>query len=226
MPTFITPAAQPRLSTTAAAARCCAAVLTALALGQAQAAVVVSNLGTGAPPATVGGFAMTPFGDDGLAVFSNITSLNTPLGGAIGFSSTVSARQIGNGWATWSHGYTGDVYFTESQSLTLTLPAGVDAFYFYTESNNFGLFDVTVTSDTGSETALDVNGDSGANGFGVFGTAGTKISSITISFEAGSSGFAVGEFGIAREMTVPEPSSVALLGLALLGAGALRKRRN
>lgn len=224
MNTTMTPSAQPRLSTLATAARSCAAALAMLALGQAQAAVVVSNLGTGAPPATVGGFAMTAFPNDGLAEFSNINSLNTPLGGAIGFSSTVSARVVGSSWGTWSHGYTGDVYFSTGQTLTLTLPSDVDALYFYVESNNFGLFDVTVTSETGTETVLDVQGNAGANGFGVYGTAGTQISSITISFEAGSSGFAVGEFGIAREMTVPEPSTLALLGLAMLGAGALRRR--
>ena len=31
----------------------------------------------------------------------------SPNGGSVGFSVPLTHNEIGNGWATWSHGYTG-----------------------------------------------------------------------------------------------------------------------
>ena len=205
----------------------------ASALGTSHAALVVSDLGIGAPPATLGGFAMTSFGTDGIASFTEISALASPLGGSISFNHTVSAREVGNGWSTWSHAYGGDVYFSGLLSLTITLPGETDAFYFYVEPNDFGLFDITLTAQDGSSVTQAVNGASGARGFGLHGTAGTLVSSFTVSAALGSDGFGIGEFGIASVVTineqlpeqVPEPATLALFGIGLAAFGATRRRR-
>ena len=82
-------------------------------------------------------------------------------------------REIGNGWATWSHGYTGDVYYNNGDNnITMTMPAGTGAFYFYAEPDPFETFSITATADDGTIT-IPVTGSAGANGFG-FWTAGTR----------------------------------------------------
>lgn len=202
----------------------CALALTA-AMGHATAAIVISDLGTGAPGATLGGYSMTSFGDDGIGSITDISTLASPLGGNLSFGNVVSARAIGNGWGTWSHGYTGDVYFNLSQSLTITLPNDVSAFYFYVEPNNFGLFDITLTAQDGSTSTESVQGNAGAFGFGLYGTDGTELTSLTITAAGNSGGFAVGEFGIAQAAEVPEPASLALVGLALAALGVSRRRK-
>lgn len=72
--------------------------------------------GTGAPPATLGGYAMTPVPYPGAPGCTGITPpgpIKTPVGSGITVSPWASQRCIGAGWATWSHGYKGDVYFSE-----------------------------------------------------------------------------------------------------------------
>jgi hypothetical protein len=160
--------------------------------------------GTNAPPATLGGYTMTPFGLDPQPVCPNegsiVTGVTGPTG-TIGFSQALSHdRATVACWATWSHGYTGDVYDTlltaDPTQVTITLPAGTRAFYFYAEPNVFDVFDVTATSPDGTTSGpVQVQGNSGAKYFGFYGTGDATIASIIVT-TTDATGFAVGEFGI------------------------------
>jgi hypothetical protein len=150
--------------------------------------------GTGAPPATLGPYTMTPFATDSQAVGSEVSGV-----GGIGFSPSLQHLQVGNGWATWSHGYTGDVYWNDTaptSPITITLPVGTKAFYFYAEPDQFDTLTVQATAQDGTTSgAIPVDGNGGAQYFGFYGTGDKTLSSITVS-SADPQGFAVGEFGI------------------------------
>jgi hypothetical protein len=47
-------------------------------------------------------------------------------------TSGMTKAAIGSGWATWSHGYTGAVYWAAGLSQTVTLPPGAQCFYLAT----------------------------------------------------------------------------------------------
>jgi hypothetical protein len=156
--------------------------------------------GTAAPPATLGGYAMTPFGLDPQALGSLASSVTDPAG-TVGFTPALNHDRIGNGWATWSHGYTGDVYDTLSgegalTEATITLPPGTKAFYLYAEPQQFAVFSVEATAQDGTTSGpINVPGQAGAQYFGFYGTGDATLSSITVT-TADPTGFAVGEFGI------------------------------
>src|SRR5918911_361832 len=111
------------------------------------------GLGTGAPPATLGPYTMTPFPADPQALFADVTSVAGPKGN-ITFSYPVNHRRAGSyttGWLTWSHGYTGDVYYTNGgTSIELTLPSGTSAFYLYAEPNPFSLYTISASAQDGT----------------------------------------------------------------------------
>jgi hypothetical protein len=157
--------------------------------------------GTAAPPTTLGPYTMTPFGLDSQGIGANVPGVSGPTG-TIGFSPVLNHDRIGQGWNTWSHGYTGDVYDTfdsgapDPTQATITLPPGTKAFYFYAEPQNFGLFSVEATAQDGTTSGpIDVEGNSGAQYFGFYGTGTATLSSITVT-TADPTGFAVGQFGI------------------------------
>jgi exosortase sorting signal-containing protein len=201
----------------------------------AHAAVVFTNLGTSAPPATISGSTVAPFDQAAQAAIANGTPVTTipgsPIGGSLTVSPAAEKRTIGAGWATWSHGYTGPVFVVLASSATLTLPAGTRAFYFYAEPNAFAIQTVSATTNSGATSGpINVDGQAGANGFAFITTAGETISTITVT--TNDSSFALAEFGAsAAGATPPAPvptlSEWALIGLALLLAGvaALRLRR-
>ena len=153
-------------------------------------------LGTGLPPATVGpGIPITPFTPDARPLFASVNTVQSglPSGEVITFNNICSHRRVGNGWATWSHDYTGDVYFANgATSLAIGLPISTTAFVFYVEPEPFAVYSFTVTYSGGGSISERINGFAGAKGFAVFehdglgSPTGVSISS-TVSF-------AVGEF--------------------------------
>jgi hypothetical protein len=141
---------------------------------------------------------MTGFGADSRPVLESVSSVVDPAG-AIGFSPPLTHRQVPFTWATWSHGYTGDVYSTEDElSVEITLPVGTEAFVFYAEPNTFQSFTVeAIAQDGTSSEPIDIQGNSGARYFGFYGTSGKTVASIEIS-ASDPLGFAIGEFQIAN----------------------------
>jgi hypothetical protein len=176
-------------------------VALALSAATAQAAITFSGSpGTGAPPSTLGPYTMTAFGPDSQATGVNVTGVTSPLGGTLAFSPALyHVLATSAGWATWSNGYTGDVYTPgpySGTSATLTLPSGTAAFYFYAEPNPFLTYTITATEGSGTTSGpVSVYGEAGAKYYGFYATGGSTIATISITT---SIGFAIGEFGIER----------------------------
>src|SRR5712692_6699568 len=119
------------------------ASLASLALADAGTALAAGSIffdgspGTGAPPVTLGGYTMTPFGTDPQPLFANVGGVAGPTGN-VTFGSPLQHLRVGNGWATWSNGYGGDVYWSNgATSTSVALPSGTSAFYLYAEPNPF-----------------------------------------------------------------------------------------
>ena len=162
----------------------------------ASGSIVFDNsVGTGAPPASLGGIPVSQFASDTQPTFTSVGSVKGPSGD-ITFSSPLEHLTVGNGWATWSNGYAGDVYWTEgANSTTVTLPAGTTAFYLYAEPNPFATFAITATAQDGTSASgtASVDGFAGAQIFGFYTTGDETIASVTVS---SSIDFAIGEFGM------------------------------
>lgn len=191
----------------------------------ASAAITITDLGTGAPPASLGGKPMTAFGVDAQPLNSIVSQVVSPIAGSIAFSPSVTHLKVGSGWATWSHGYAGDVYYADyvnGDTVKVDMPSATTAFYFYAEPDfSFGpSFDIKVTANDGTSITVSVAGNAGANGFGLY--TDTYLQSLEVKSDWG---FAIGEFGIS---SVPEPSTffAGLSALGLLGLFSLRNRKN
>lgn len=155
--------------------------------------------GTGAPPPTLGSYTMKAFGADPQPLFTDVTGVTVPSGKAtVGFTPALEHVQVGNGWNTWSNGYTGDVYWAQSDAMTFTLPAGTDAFYFYAEPDPYSTFTMSATTQDGTTSGpIDVNGFAGAQYFGFYTDGSVALKTISVS---SGIDFAVGEFGIANSV--------------------------
>jgi hypothetical protein len=167
----------------------------------AFAVITYTDLGTTAPPASLGSFSMSPFDVTSQAAIADYTAVTTipgsPIPGSLAVSGSVSKRTVPDSWATWSHGYTGPVFMINGNSTTMTLPPGSGAFYFYAEPDNNGPFTITATTDSGTTSGpVSVYGSSGATGFGFYAGPGESIATITVTTT--DSDFAIGEFGISH----------------------------
>lgn len=190
----------------------------------APAAITGFAGGTAAPGTTLGPYTMTPFDVDGRPLYTNVTSVDSPLGGSVDFSSPLQHYRVGDGYATWSHGYLGDVYYTNGASdVTMILPDQTAAFYFYAEPNPYAQYTIVATAQDGTQVIQGVNGYAGAAYYGFYGTGGSYLSSITVTTPQPVD-FAIGEFGIASA-AIPAPAGILL---AVIGAGIvghLRRRK-
>ncbi len=152
------------------------------------------------------------------SVYDTVYSIPSTYGD-LTFDAGHSLRMIGQGWATWSHGYTGQVFYNNGLMATgYDMPGGIAAFDAYLEPNPFALHDFVATAygSAGGEVTIDfqAHGSAGANHFGFFAT-GEDLVRIEIS---GSADWAIGEFRVG----IPAPGALALLGLAGLAG---RRRR-
>jgi hypothetical protein len=193
----------------------------------ASAAVTGQLLGTAAPGAVIDGVSMTPFPADSNPIGQYVFSVTSPLGGSVEFDDPTDYHPmvhwtIGNGWSTWGHGYSGDVYIDWNfSSLTMNMPANTRAFYLYAEPNNGTLnFTLTATGSNGGQFVLNdsIFAVSSAKGF-FFKADGETLTSIHVAFPGDT--YAIGEFGIA----VPGPGALALLGVAGVMGPRGRRRR-
>lgn len=190
---------------------------------------------TGSNTLTNLGYKMMTVPNSPVAERSFFSILSSPLGNLI-FDPEVSKRIVGSSWATWSHGYRGEVYFSgiNVRTTTITLPVGISAFDLYVEPGNFDIFEIAVTAMDGTTTTLSqaVRGRAGAKYFGFYATADDLIATISVTDKTGTAGgFAIGELRLARKnpVSVPIPESTSVFGLLIfggMGVGSQLRRKN
>jgi len=196
-----------------------------------RAAVLVdTSPGTGAPPGTLGGYAMGAFPADPTAEGTVITQLVPPVAANktsnLLFASGVEHMLVGPAhlWDTWSHGYTGDVYFNADDDLLMwSLPQDTYAFSMYIQPNLKADYEFKVVSDA-TITTLTINGNGGAKYVGFYTDDMLYPLQYVYILQTtnDSDGFAAGEFMID---VVPEPGAWAGLTAMGLGLWALARRR-
>jgi hypothetical protein len=188
------------------------AVLTvggALSLASVAAAaatvVFIGSPGTKPPPRRLDGVTMKKFARDHRRRDKLVSSITGPTGKiAFNFQAPhlVINRAGGKGyWKRWSNHYHGDVYYFAT-TVTLTLPRGTTAFYFYAEPNDPSKFKFTATSGAATSGPIRVSGLGGAKFFGFVAKGGATLTTVTVrstdrTTKKDAGGFALGEFGIA-----------------------------
>lgn len=159
--------------------------------------------GTKAPPAKLGGFAMKAFASDNRTNGAAVTFVRGPTG-KVNFSPTVTHVKLGTGWSyDWGHAYAArDIYYTNANSITLTLPVGTKAFYFYAQPYSVGTYPITAKADGANSGPLLVTGGhssrAAARYFGFYAaTKSARVTKVTVSISGEPfAGLAVGQFGI------------------------------
>jgi len=197
-------------------------------LQQASAQVTGVNIGTGLPPATLGGYTMNPFDPGAIAgaFQANLVDGSDDLGGGLYTSEP--------NWATWGQDYTGNVYGTYSgfrNSIQLNLSGHVEAVDFYEEPDIFNTFSVTATDSSGASVTTLINGFFGSAGIGFYEdvAGGPYLTKIVVTCDAAAYGEAIGEFGInggtLSGVLLPDGGwTLALMALGLAGLGVYARR--
>lgn len=200
--------------------------LLCLTTGTWAAVLVDTTPGTGAPPGALGGYFMAAFPTDPSAEGTLVLQLSPPAAapvvGNLTFTTPVEHFLAGSVWDTWSHGYTGDVYFNEDHDLLMGLPVGTQAFSLYVQPNLKDDFEFHVVSEA-TVTTLTINGNSGARYIGFF--SDDLLDPLQFVYvrqsTMDSDGFAVGEFMI---NAIPEPGLAMLVsGLGLSALAGVRR---
>ncbi|MBM3844098.1 MAG: hypothetical protein FJ397_12700 [Verrucomicrobia bacterium] len=143
-----------------------------------------------------------------------VDTVDFPGGRQAVFDGKLELMRIGQGRATWSHGYGGDVlYWDELRSgrstVTLSLPAGTRVFSFFLEPNFFGSASFGVMGSNGVESILfdgwAVEGEGGAQGL-AFGVRSGTPDLVSVTFTGLNTipdGFGFGELALNGAPTCP-----------------------
>jgi len=155
-------------------------------------------LGIEPAPPLLCGVEVTAFEVDPRLIFSDVTTVESPLGGELAFDLACNIRQAGCiAGICWGRGYTGKIYYTNgSPRIEISVP-GNRAFYFYMIPNPFAEVEYEVAAlRRGAQTSIRevVSGFGGdAEGFAICG----GVEAVIIQATDGVSDFAFGEFSIA-----------------------------
>lgn len=163
-----------------------------------QAEIVGVALGQDPPPSELGVHEMLPFPPDDRPLYDEELAASGPTG-FLFWDRPLSHRRIGEGWATWSHGYTGDIYYTMGAvEVELWLPSATAAFIVYVEPNGGG-GDYTVTANDGTSVTQWTYWAAEAAGFGFYVDGEpSPLTTLTVSGPDEWHDFAIGEFLVAR----------------------------
>lgn len=175
------------------------------------------------------GFNMVTVPNSPEPEFSSVSTLSSSVGN-LTFSSPAQELVVGSGWKTWSNDYNGEVYYNgDNAPFEITLPDDIVAFDLYLQPEEFGLFDIELTTMSGATSTVslsqNIQGNGGAEYFGFYATDGDSIKSITIKDKSGgaANGFAVAQLRMAH---VPEPLTIGGSAIALAFGWRMRRKRS
>lgn len=194
-------------------------LLAVLFATSASAVVHFQDLGTGAPPATLGGFTVSSI--DSIPSDGTTISTLTDTVATLKFSLPVRAATVPGTWTAWSHSATPRVLISFDNSLSFTLAPNAAVFYLYIEPADPYSHSITVKAYNGPSILAsgteNVTGNGGASGFGFYADAGEQITKIGITAQPGSSGFAIGELAMTPLRSITVDTSPAGLGITVDG---------
>jgi len=210
----------------------------------AFAGLILETYSSGAEtPDTIGGYAMTDFAVTNGTGNTSTSTVASPISGNVTFAGQGGAaialtenRANSVGW--WNNGEAGnrdyDIYTTNVSWIEIFLPENTRAFSFNVGAN------LSSGSNNAWLVANEINGGAGVSksrfnvsttntpGFGIYADSSNNSCSAITSVIIDPDYWGIGNFSINQSecATVPEPSSISLLALSLLGLGALRKKRS